>query len=513
MRQGSAGTYSGALRAGVAKCDITTDAEGAVIHDPLLAKVLVLDDGASCAVIVTMDTTAVGGRSISRGVLSDVGEDFLPDLRRRMERDLGIPGGNVLVNASHTHPPGRLLCDDAEQLERVFDAVSRARRGMEPVTVGAGSGREDRITMNRTLRMKDGRHWTIRHANPCPPDAEVAGVGPVDPEIGVLRVDRLDGRPLAVLYNFACHPLFGDAQGAITANFPGVASRVVQETLGEEVTALFLQGAAGDAIDLTFKDFSRPRDIEPFGTMLGLSVLAASRRIETRAATLSVASTTIELPRRTDIPERIAGLLQEQRRLLESLRFTSLNFKAFLPLYLEHALNPDYPAADSYRYLQAERTGYEQPTSMDALNRRNIEKYLRNIDAMEKLARIQDDIATLRKHQGINEEAGSPTVAAEVMGIRIGDCVLISSPAELLAEVGLNVKRTSPYEHTFVAAFSNGYLHYGPPAGDYDKGGYEVTECLLAPEWQRLYEHAAGEVIGRLADRESSASGGTTTQS
>lgn len=127
-----------------------------------------------------------------------------------------------------------------------------------------------------------------------------------------------------------------------------------------------------------------------------------------------------------------------------------------------------------------------------------MEKYLRNIHAMEQLARIQDRIATLERHQAINRESGEATVRTEVQGMRIGDCVLITSPAEVLVEVGLNVKRASPYEHTFVAAFSNGYVHYGPPAGDYSKGGYEVTECFLAPEWQQLWESKASEVIARL---------------
>ena len=100
---------------------------------------------------------------------------------------------------------------------------------MTPVKVGEGSGYENRITMNRTLRLKNGKHWTIRHSNPCPPDEDVAEVGPIDPEIGILRVDRIDGRPLAVVYNFSCHPLFGDAKGSVTANFPGVASKVIED--------------------------------------------------------------------------------------------------------------------------------------------------------------------------------------------------------------------------------------------------------------------------------------------
>jgi len=496
-RLGSA-RASGSLRAGVAKSNITTDAKGAVINDPLYAKALVLDDGRTKVAIIAMDATAIGGRRITQGMLDDIGDDFLPKLRSRIQKELKIPGSNVLVNASHTHPPGRMLCDDDDQVDRTFDAVSRALQNMTAVKVGSGLGYEDRITMNRTLRLKNGKGWTIRHTNPCPPDEEVAGVGPIDPEIGILRIDRVDGRPLAVVYNFACHPLFGDARGAITANFPGFASKVIEENLGNDAMALFLQGAGGDIVDVLFKDFNRPRDTKPLGIMLGLSALKALMDIRTKDAKLSVISETIKLPRRIDIPERIKELQQEQAELLDSLRCTSLNIKTFLPLYIKYALSPDYPADYSYRYLQDEKIGADEFSAMDSLNRGNIEKYLKNIYAMEKLARIQDKLATLKKHQAINDEAGEATIAAEVQGIKIGDCVLITSPAEVLVEVGLNVKKASPYEHTFMAAFSNGYMHYGPPATEYGKGGYEVTECLLAPQWQEIYEKKANEIIRRL---------------
>src|SRR5262249_15133864 len=154
---------------------------------------------------------------------------------------------------------GRMLCSDNEQVSRTFDAVRRAARDMTEVKIGAGVGREDRITMNRALRLKNGQHWNIRHSYPSPPDDEVIGSGPIDPEIGIIRIDRLDGRPLAVVYNFACHLLFGDPAGRITANFPGVASRLIEKTLGHGAQAMFLQGAAGDIVDMGFKDFSRPR--------------------------------------------------------------------------------------------------------------------------------------------------------------------------------------------------------------------------------------------------------------
>jgi hypothetical protein len=487
------------LKAGVAKSDITNDSKDAVIRDRLYAKALVLGDGETKIVIIGMDVTAIGGRKISQRILDDVGEDFLPNLRSRIQNELKIPGYNVLVNASHTHPIGRLLCDDKEQVERTFDAVSRAMQSMVPVKIGVGSGYEDRIAMNRTLRLKNGKHWTIRHSNPCPPDEEVQGLGPIDPEIGIIKIDRIDGKPLAVVYNFACHLLFGDTKGSITANFTGIASKIIEESLGNDCMALFLQGAAGDVIDVTFKDFNIPRDIEPIGNKLGLSTLEALKKIQTREdVRLKVISETIQLPRRSDIPVAIKSLQIEQSELLASLRGTSLNFKSFLPLYIKYTVNSDYPADYSYRYLQNEKIDSNEFSDMDFLNKVNIEKYLKNIIAMEKLARIQDDIATLEKHKAINDESGEKTISAEVQGIKIGDCVIITSSAEVLTEVGLNIKNASPYEHTFIAAYSNGYMHYGAPALYYGKEGYEVTECLIAPEWQDIYEKKANEIIRKL---------------
>ena len=153
-------TPAGSLRAGVAKSDITTSEEDVPVHDPLYARALVLDDGTTQIAIVAMDVVSIGD-------LSDVSDEFLGNVRARIESDLGIPGAHVLVNATHTHPPTRrLLCDDAEQVSRTFDAVKRALENLTPVTVGWGFGREDRFQINRTVRMKDGSGWTIRQAHP-----------------------------------------------------------------------------------------------------------------------------------------------------------------------------------------------------------------------------------------------------------------------------------------------------------------------------------------------------------
>lgn len=479
------------LLAGVGKREITRRSSEVEIHDPLCVRALVLDDGQTALALVGMDVVGIGG-------ISDVSDDFLPLLRERLEAELGLPGGNVLVNASHTHPPGPLLLDYAGQLEEAFAAVREAWESRVPVTVGVGVGHEDRFAINRTLRLKDGKAWTIRQAHPCPPDEDVAELGPLDPRIGILRVDRADGTPLAVVFNYACHPLMGFNGRAITANYPGFAAETIEQTLGHGCLALFLQGAGGDVCDVYYKDIHHPRDVRPYGLMLGQSTLVAWKDISTGDAQLKVSSENIRLPRRTDSDERMLELIQLQSELLPSLQSTTLTFKTFLPLYLKHLMTPDFPGDYSYRYLHEEARGRNDLRLMDADNQRNLDQYLHNLRVMEQLSRIQCDLSTLRWHQNFNQASGEDTIAAEVQGIRIGECVLITSPAEVLTEVGMRVKAASPHPYTFMAAFSNGYIHYGAPVADYARGGYEVTECLLAPEWQALYEATAAEVLARL---------------
>lgn len=468
------------------------------MDDPLYARALVLDDGHEKVILITMDITAIGARTISQNILSDSADDFMPNLRRRIEQELGIPGGNVCVTASHTHPPGRLLCDDNSQIDKTLEAINQALQNMVPVTIGIDSGYDDTLTFNRTLMMKDGSDYTIRACNPCPLDDKVDALRPIDPEIGILRIDRLDGRPFAVVYNFATHLLLGSPKKNITADHVGVTSQYLEDYLGNGAMAFFLQGAGGDISEVSKCDIEQPVSKEDFGVKLGLSILKAYKKIETGPAKLRVVSKNIEFPFRTDIPDVIAALKQEQAEMTASLRYTSLNFKTFLPLYLKYSLNPDYPSHFAYRYMQADACGNIAFNTMDDRNRLAIEKYLDSIEKMERMARNEEKIATLEKHQEVIDEIGTPTVPAEIQGIKIGECVLISAPMEVLAEVGLKVKETSPFKNTYIASLSNGYLHYAPPASYYERGGYEVTECLLSPEWEKVFEKTVMEIFEEL---------------
>ena len=208
--------------------------------------------------------------------------------------------------------------------------------------------------------LKSGKEIDIRHAYSLPPDEEVAEVGPVDPEIGVLRLDREDGRTLAVLYNFACHPIQGVPSGRNTADMIGFASTVIEENLSDGTIALFLQGCAGDINPIAYKSVHRPRDAEPLGNLLGLSTLRAVRKIKSKADDrLTVLNEVIALPR-SDLAQRIIAMETEQLRLVRSLRGTFLNLQSFLPLAVKYNLSPKFPSDYSYRYLHEEAMGRDR---------------------------------------------------------------------------------------------------------------------------------------------------------
>ena len=472
------------------------------VSDPLYARALVIDDGQAQVVFLTMDVTAIGARTISQDILSDSADDFVPRLRERIESDLGLPGLSVNVSASHTHQVPRMLVGDDEQIESALNAIRQAWQSMAPVRIGIGTGKEDRLTFNRTMMLKDGTDYTVRsfHAT-MPPDDQVQSLRPIDPEIGVLRVDLEDGQPLAVVYNFASHLLLGapdGSQGAITADHVGVVLSDLEENIGGGVMAFAMQGALGDAVEVSQFDTGHPFSSLEFGRRLGRSVLNVWRQTPTGDARVRLATRTVRLPLRTDIPDVIAGLRQKQADLLASLRYTSLNFEAFLPLYLRYNLGGDYPSQWPFRYMHARQCGDPGLNHMDERNRSATDKYLQSIRAMERMASLEEDIATLQKHQEVIDSLGQAEVEAEFKAIQIGGSVFITAPMELLTETGLKVKDESPYERTFVVSLSNGYLHYAPPASYYPRGGYEVTECLLDPAWEGVFHQVVQDLVESL---------------
>ena len=79
----------------------------------------------------------------------------------------------------------------------------------------------------------------------------------------------------------------------------------------------------------------------------------------------------------------------------------------------------------------------------------------------------------------------------------MGDFVLITFPAELTVTIGLNIKKASPHDLTFVAGYTNGYIYYAPTAEQLRNlgGAQEDSDCILAPEWEAIFEKKQADLL------------------
>lgn len=478
---------AGQLWAGAAKVDITR-LEAGPVDGRLYAKALVIRDDKTTVAIVTID-------AVSLGEIGYIKNDYLEKVRTQLHKQLQIKPTNVLINTSHCHG---VPCVDVDQ--RTIQAVKAASEKMVPVTVGVGSGHEDRIMENRRLKLKSGKELDVRHAYSLPPDEEVAEIGPIDPQIGVLRLDRLDGQTVAVVYNFACHPIQGVPSRANTSDITGFASQVIEDNTSDGTIALFIQGCGGDINPVYYKDVNHPRHAETLGNVLGLSTLRAYRKVKTQADDrLVVRNEVIKLPR-ADTGQRIIQMEAEQAQLLRSLRGTSLNLKTFIPLVVKYNVSREFPSYYSHKYMLEKKLGRNELENLDAENRRNMQQYIRNIYTMEQLTRINTNLALLRRHLAKGIGAGKRTIDVELVALRVGEFVLTTFPGELTVRIGLGIKKRSPHKMTFVAGYTNGYIYYAPTAEQLRNvgGAQEDSDCVLAPEWQAIYEKKVAELLKAL---------------
>jgi neutral ceramidase len=273
-----------ALKAGVAKVDITPpvgvplwgyelrDSTGTL--DPLYARVLVLEAGDKRLALVTLDL----GRTFGR--------DSIDRLRRAATASSGI--SYVFVAATHDHSAPSLQDKyrngtpawETAMLDKIGNAIAEAHRTAVEAKVGVGYG-VAYIGHNRLRLNADGTVTWFEH-NPT----EIP-TSPVDPTVAVLRVDAADGKPLAVIVNYACHPVvFGPDNTQYSADWVGVMEKTVEQAVGQSM-CFFLQGAPGDinpyfAVIPLKQDAIKRRDWT--GQRLGDEAARVAKGIQTQAA-------------------------------------------------------------------------------------------------------------------------------------------------------------------------------------------------------------------------------------
>ena len=192
------------------------------VHDPVRARALALADARVSVMWLSIDLVGM-----DPGLTAELGERL---------RRAGLAYSTVIVSASHTHSgPGAYVDSalfalvaldrpSAEIRARLLDALERAAREAHqrraPARVGAGA-------------------------------VELPGLGKsrigasLDPTLGVLKVVTADGRPVALLWNYAIHgTALGKGNFLVSGDLMGDASARIESRL--RVPALFVNGAVGD---------------------------------------------------------------------------------------------------------------------------------------------------------------------------------------------------------------------------------------------------------------------------
>ncbi len=64
--------------------------------------------------------------------------------------------------------------------------------------------------------------------------------------------------------------------------------------------------------------------------------------------------------------------------------------------------------------------------------------------------------------------------------VTVGNLAIVGIPGELFVELGLALKATAHFAHTYVAGYCNDLIGYIPTRAAYAEGGYEVDTARIA---------------------------------
>jgi neutral ceramidase len=223
-----------AFRVGAAKIDITPtqlpkNSDG--ILDHIYARAIVIDNGTTSAALFSADV----------GML---GEQVWKTVAQRIEKELGIPAQNLIMNPTHTHSAGGGSAD------QIFNTIKAAKEKLQPARIGYGTG-VSYINVNRNIIDRKTNKWWEG------PNYD----GPSDKTVAVIKFETTNGEPIAVYLNYACHAVVTGNTDMLSGDYPGATSRYIEDSFDDKLVAVFSTGAQGDQNPVYFQQTFDLRDI------------------------------------------------------------------------------------------------------------------------------------------------------------------------------------------------------------------------------------------------------------
>ena len=419
------------LRAGAAAVDITPKAfplnmpggfsanmaESA--HDPLHARALVFDDGKTRLAMVVVDNLGAG-------------PDVLDEAKAIAAAKTGMSADKMLICSTHTHsgPPLNARSEPEAVYRKLFvegvaESIIKAHAALRPAAVGASAHPLPDEVFNRRWYLKPGkmplnpfgRLDTVKMNPGTDPNTLDRPAGPIDPDITILSIQDAKRKPLALLANYSLHYVGAPPKGQISADYFGEFARLMPSRLhgDESFVAMMSNGASGDINNIPFTVTRPPR--EPFEQIRIVAQKAAD--------TAWFAHRKIE-KHRSDVR---LGMLQREITLK-----------------------------------------YRRPTAREVAEAKAV-LAVKDKEAIEKLPRLAQNYASRVVSAA---ERPEDTLTVKIQAIRIGDLAVCGIPFETFVEIGLDLKKHSPFLQTMVIGLANGRHGYLPTPKHHKLGGYET---------------------------------------
>jgi hypothetical protein len=272
----------GPLNAGTAKVNLTPAEPKKPVHDSLYARSLILDVDGNRVAFVSLD------------VISYTNEKLSERLRKKYNLQ------EIFYCASHTHS-GVEPRDFPQWFEdRITESVHLASENMFEARISAGHRSFPQLGFNRLVVREDGwaREIWKYDDHYLEINTERRPFGPVDPAVGVIKVEDTSGNTRVIVMNYACHDDAVWSNFKVSADWVGVATRLTEDAYDKKVNCLFVNGGAGNIAPM-FKDPGRKSPDDPRETDYNL--------IERMGKLLSIEAVKLAKNLRYD-PEEIPGV-------------------------------------------------------------------------------------------------------------------------------------------------------------------------------------------------------------
>lgn len=448
------------MYAGAAQVEITPQEAGyphyrgpsTGVHDPLYAKAFVLREGGQQIAVVVCD-------------LLWVERELSSKVRLLVAEQTNIPYSNILIAGTHTHtspayhsnikeltgslrPPfdkDEGMEDDgypAWLVQRIAEAIIEADNTAIKVYIETGTGRAEGISFNRRFIMHDGKVRT--NAGVGNPEI-IRPAGPIDPEIGIMFLRRAsDNLPLASLTNFAVHAdTFGGT--AFSADYPGFLAKALAEVLGNDFISVFGAGTCGD---LNHVDVKSKKQL-------------SSKNIGAKLAEVVIG----EIP------------------------------------YLERMDRPFLAALTEFVYAPPQEYTQEE---LDWANKEEANPIYNETPFLERRRRLKiRSLERMRRTEAVPPTIGTEqwTLPLEVQVFRIGEeLAIVGLPGEVFVELGLAIKKASPFKTTLIIELANSHIAYVPTREAFSQGSYETVNSRLAPGGGELMVESAVRLLNELSN-------------